>query len=479
MLTTPTELQELLQLAPEWEPILRSLASEGQVKLIDFCNRLGAKSLYLKALDLGEERGRFLVLARDGYFQPHLAKMLQSNQNLRRFWAQRRLSADEQRQQVTSFSGELAHKMEGVLIKQLNQNAEDGFKVLLPAYLQRAVQNAVVDYIRQEWGWERQTLQDSYLDPEQDDPRQNVADDISQAPENVALSHEQVTQLNQLRTELKAMLAEPSGAKDAFYVIDCMFGMGLTEHSKPGEEMTMRECCDKLKIAGETQARKIARCQVLLDKGLDLIRQRIREKLPTIVEAWQGELNVNSASRRELTQQLGLTEGEVERLIRGRQYHLLQELADSDVVKAKRLPEIAEKGAVAAFIPIDINSATVRDLMDILGASKQTAQRLASERPFASLTELVSRGLSDQSELDLLVKRGAVLRTKVSDSKRIDLNRADIADFTTAGVVDATAKLLLRGRPFLTWSELEDFLGCEPATWAVLRQKFCLGLTPA
>lgn len=475
MLSTSPDLQEILQLAPEWEPVLRNHAADGAAKTIDFCNRLGAKSLFAKALDLKEERGKFLVLLRDGYFQPHLSRMLQSNQNLRRFWGQSRLSSDEQKQQSVSFSTELAHKMEGVLIKQLNQAAEDGFKVLLPAYMQRAVQNAVVDYIRQESSWEKQTLQDMYLDPEQDDPRGNVADDTQYAPENIALSQEKVVQLNQLRSELEAMLADSTYPQDALSVVDCLFGLGLTPHSRSGVELTMRECCDLLHIAGDTQARRIARCQVLLDKALDLIRQRIREKLPTIVEAWQGELNVNNASRRELTQQLELTEGEVERLIKGRQYHSLPQLVDTGVVKPKRLKEIAEKGAVAAFIPVDLNAATVRDMVDILGLDKTYAQRFAAERPFASLDELTGRQLADKQLLNLLVKRGAVVRAKAADKKRIDLNRAEAGEIIAAGVPETVVNLLLRGRPFLTWSELEDYLGSESPAWSTMRQKFCLG----
>lgn len=479
MLSTSTELQEILQLAPEWAPVAAGLAGEPVAAAVDLFSRLGAKAIYQKALAAGDERRRLLVLVRDGYFHGLLAKMLRSNQNLRRFWSQRRLSSTEQAQNVISLATELAQKMDGVLAKHLSQQAEDGFRVLLPAYLQRAVQNAVVDYIRQEWNWEKRTLQDLSLDPEQEDPRQNVADDLRYSPENLALSGEQIGQLNKLNSELKAMLADSSCPRDALQVIDCLFGLGLTEHSRPGVEMTMRECCDKLSIPGETQARRIARCQVLLDKGLDLIRQRVREKLPTIVESWQAELNVNCASRRELEQQLEMTEGEVERLIKSRQYRALKELVDRLVIKPARLDDITARGAVAAFVPVDINQATVRDLIDILGLTKPLAQKLAGERPFSSLSELTARGLVDQQTVAMIVERGAVAKAKAADSKRVDLNRADLSELVAGGVAEAYARLITRGRPFLTWAELEEYLGCEPPTWTVLRQKFCLGLSPA
>ncbi len=91
---------------------------------------------------------------------------------------------------------------------------------------------------------------DMNLDPEQEDPRQNTADDARYAPENRILSGEQVSQLNQLRQQLESLLGNKNYQQEPLIVVDCMFGLGLTEHSTVGEEMTMRECCEKLKLAG-------------------------------------------------------------------------------------------------------------------------------------------------------------------------------------------------------------------------------------
>jgi len=478
VLSSPTDIQDIVRIAPEWQAHILGSLSQGKVRLPDVFNQIGAKEVFAKALSLDAERARFVTILRDGYYQPLLNKMLNANVNLRRFWGQRRVAPDEQRQQAVSFSVDLAQKMEGVLNKQLNARAEDGFKVLLPAYIQRAVHNAVVDYIRQEWGWERQTLQDLNLDPDGEDPRQNVADDVRYAPESQALSNEKVAQLNELRQRLTRMLADSSYPTEPLTVIDCMFGLGLTELSKPGEEMTMREVCDLLKLPGDTPARRIARCQVLLDKGMDIIRQDVRQNLKGLAESWQGSLNVNSASRRELSQQLGLTEGEVDRLVAGRQFREIKELVERAVLKAHRLPEIVEKGGVAAFVPVDLNGATVRDMVDILGLAKELAQKIASERPFSELPDLVARKIVDRAELDRLTARGAALKIKTADTRRIDLNGVEIEEVVAAGVPDGIATLIKKGRPFLTWSELEDFLGCDGPTWAILRQKFCLGLAP-
>lgn len=477
MLSSSTELREVFQFAPEWEALLRNWDTGAKPGPADFLARVGAKAIFAKALKLDAQQGAFVKLLRDYYYQPILQKMLASNQNLRRFLSQRFMGKDDQQSQSISLSIEIAQKLESVLVKHLSGNSEDSFKVLLPAYIQRTVHNAVIDYIRLEASWEKHTLQDVHLDPEQDDPRTNVADSISITPENQILSSEQVGQLNQLRQHLKGMLEEPGAAHDALTVVDCIFGLGLTEFSLAGEEMTMREVCERLNIQAETMPRRIARCQVLLDKGMELVRQRIYNQLPGIAQCWQRGLNVNTASRRELTQQLGMTESEIERLIKGRQFLSIEDLVSSAVLKqATRLNELKAKGATAAFVPVELNTATTRDLIDILGISKEKAQRIASERPFKSLEELVSKGMISSAEEAQIIKRGAIVKSSVQDSQRLDLNRASQEEIAAFGVQEDIIGIVLRMRPFMTWSELEEAVSSECVQWNLLRQKFFLGI---
>ncbi len=477
MLSSSTELREVFQFAPEWESLLRNWDAGSRPNMADFLSRVGAKAIFIKASKLEDRREPFVKLLRDNYYQPILARMLSSNQNLRRFLSQRYVAADEQKSQSVSLSVEISQKLEGVLLKHLAGNSEDGFKVLLPAYIQRTVHNAVIDFIRVEANWEKNTLQDCNLDPEQDDPRNTVADDVAITPENQILSSEQVSQLNQLRIHLKQMLGEPGAASDALTVVDCIFGLGLTESSVAGEEMTMREVCERLSIQADTMPRRIARCQVLLDKGLDLVRQRIYKQLPGIAECWQRGVNVNTASRRELSQQLGMTEGEIERLIKGRQFHNLEELIDNGVVKPNRIPELKGKGATAAFVPLEINTATARDMQDILGLTKEKAQKLVAERPFKDLNEILSKGLISKTELPDLFQRGAVVKSRAQDAKRLDVNKSSLEDILATGIDNDLASLICKVRPFVTWAELEEAIGPECSQWNLLRQKFFLGIS--
>jgi DNA uptake protein ComE-like DNA-binding protein len=443
----------------------------------DFLNRIGARALYCKGQALTDKRERFITLLQTQYYQPMLVKMLSANQNLRRFLAARRVQSQDVRGQVVSFSAELSQKLVVTLQKHLASREEDGFKVLLPAYVQRSVHNAVIDFIRHESNWEKQTLQDVHLDPGQDDPRTAVADDVAYTPESRVLSNEQVGQLNELRTKLASMLNDGKTPTEPLTVVDCMFGLGLTPHSVAGQEMTMRECSETLKLPGETPARRIARCQVLLDKGLDLVRQKIYTDMPGIADAWQRGLNVNLASRRELEQQLGMTEGEVERCIKSRQYTCAAELVDKSVLKPDRLPALVKKGLVAAFVPVDLNSATNRDIVDIVGMPKDKAARVVAERPFKSIDELLTRKLVGKPELNLYIQRGAVVRSARVDSKRLDLNRVTEDEIVASGIDTATATTVVKLRPFLTWAELEEFLGPESQCLPDLRQKFYLGLS--
>lgn len=476
MLSSSTELQIVFRFAPEWEGLTENWQAEKNLCATELLNRVGAKALFRKASHLEAEQQAFVRLLRDYYYQPLLQKMVGSSQNMRRFLSQRFVSSEEQRNQSISFSVDLAQKLEGVLTKQLQTKSDDGFKVLLPAYIQRSVHNAVVDYIRQETSWEKSTLQDMFLDPEQEDPRTRVADDSTYTPEQQVLNSEQVGQLNELRGHLKAMLQDKDIAHEPLIVLDCLFGLGLTASSKVGQELTMRECCEVLNIQAETMARRIARCQVLMDKGLDMVRQRIYKQLPGLVDAWQRGVNLNTASRRELTQQLGMTEGEIDRLIKGRQFSNLDEVVKAGVIKPNRLPEISHRGACAAFVPVDINTATARDITDVLGLHKDLSQKIVGERPFRDLNEILEKGLLSRKDIEDLSRRGAVVRVSHADTKRLDLNRASEEEICALAIEPELVRLILRGRPFTTWAELEEQLGPDCPQWNLIRQKFFLGL---
>ncbi len=492
MQATNSHLPQILHLAPEWQAIRRQLDQSGLTtggavvdlgkaaqEVYSLFQAVGAKSLYAKLLTLGADGEPLMQPVRDCYLLSLTAKMLRGNPTLRRFAQDKRMTVDEGKSQQMSMAVELSVKLEAALRKQLGEKNADGFKILLPAYVQSSVNNAVIDYIKNETHWERQTLPNSYDDGDEESPIEKAPDDLSYAPEQVILSKEKVHYLNALRKQLEQLISSSPEEDLSLTVVDCLFGLGLTKHSVVGEEMTMRECSERLKLEGETQARKIARCQVLLDKGLDSIRQLLRDQMPALVECWRQEINVNSASRRDLNHQLDLTEGEIERLIVNRQYLQLEQLVERLVIKTEKLPLLAKKGAVAAFVPVDLNSATIRDLMDILGLAKDVARKIMTMRPLSRLEQLVEVNLVKSESLAKLTGRGAVLKLRSSTDARLDLNQAAQTDLIKCGLAVEKASLISRALPFETWAELEEFLPCDEVTWTILRNNFRLGLKPA
>jgi hypothetical protein len=367
MTSTREDLRSLLDILPEWRshfaelnngsesaPVATTVSGITQLRdILAVLQKIGPKDIY--ALLLKRNDKRLSLILRNLYFIPLAEKMVLSSVNLRRFSQERRIDQETLRSQATSMAVEVAIKLEAALQKHLTEEKEDGFRILLPAYAQSTVNNAVIDYIKNECQWER-SLCDAPREEGEDDPIERASDDNKPNPEQLALSREKVGHLNAFRKRLAAMIQGGEDDDGALTVIDCLFGLGLTPHSKAGEEMTMRECCEKLNVPGETQARKIARCQVLLDKGLERIRSTIRENLPGVTECFQTEININVASRRELNHQLGMTEGEIERLIQNRQFQAIEEVAQRAGLKGERLNSMITSGAVAAFVPIDINN---------------------------------------------------------------------------------------------------------------------------
>lgn len=63
------------------------------------------------------------------------------------------------------------------------------------------------------------------------------------------------------------------------------------------------------------------------------------------------------------------------------------------VAGCKPAPQTAVSGAPAKPVPVDINSASTRELMTLPGISEVRAQAIVRARPFARTDELVQKGL--------------------------------------------------------------------------------------
>jgi DNA uptake protein ComE-like DNA-binding protein len=486
MPTLQNELKELLEVIPQWSRFLSEPGADGGTisggsqslshgqrsqALLAFFERINPKEIYKLLLSLGGRREVLLKPVRDHYFIGLATKILGKNPSLRRFFQERRMDRQSQSGHIASLAAELALKLDDSLRKKIGQGDEDGFRVLLPAYVQTAANNAVIDYIKLECNWEKQT--DLVTDEDDEDPRDRVAGDLAQIPENKALSKEKVKYLNELRSKLEVLFKKTSPNEPALLAVDCIFGLGLSPHSKAGFEMTMRECCDRLNLEGETQARKIARCQVLLDKGLDQVRELLREEMPDLVEYRKQEINVNTASKRDLRHQLSFTETEVDKLVPGRQFSFLEQLIEKAIVNAQRLDDLTSRGAVAVLVPVDVNSATARDLTDILGLSKEVAKKVTESRPFGGTDDLINKQLLSKNDLAKYLKNGLVVKA-VNQRELPNLNTANRGQLIKAGLPESLADSILPGRPYVSWFDLDQFVGSNEAMLASLRKNFSL-----
>jgi DNA uptake protein ComE-like DNA-binding protein len=490
MQSVGAQLQQILDLAPEWRHAASRLEQSGikygalvhdlgqsTVRMFELLEEVGGHAVYAKLASSGKEQEGLLKLVRDSYLLPLSYKMLRSNGTIRRFYAEKHVGPADLKAHLMSMSADVAWKLEAALVKSLEGADPKGNKFLIPAYVQTCVNNAVLDHIKSECQWERQT---SSTKPDEDgneeDSIERAPDDLERVPDQIILSKEKVHYLNQLRAHLKKLFEQDKDHSDmSLTVIDLAFGLGLTPHSRLGVEKTMRECCEILQIPGETQARKIARCQVFLDKGMDRIRLLLREDLPGVVQCWQTEVNVNVASRRDLDHKLDFTEGEIDRLVVSRQYLVLDQLVERAVVKSDRLPALRKRGAVAAFVPVDLNSATPRDLADILGLSRELCGKIVAARPIGCLEELVQRRLLSEKDVAALKQRGAVARSGLKKN----LNMAKLAELVCHGVSEKQAAFVLKGCPFRSWTDLDQYLVYDERTWALLKENFHLGENPA
>ena len=256
MPTAQNELKELLQVVPEWtrflsesdpqatvDSTMKFAGRTGVSPIYSLFERLGPKTMYNAASSLGEKRLKLIKLVRDHYIMTLAATLLPKNATLRRFFQERRIDKESQQGHITSIAAELAFKLEEALTKKIADRDQEGYKVLLPAYVQASINNAVIDFVKLESQWEKQTLHDLNLDDDQEDPRDNVAAETTRLPENIVLSKEKVKYLNEFRQTLMALFAKQDTVDPSLLTLDCMFGLGLSRYSTSGVEMTMRECC--------------------------------------------------------------------------------------------------------------------------------------------------------------------------------------------------------------------------------------------
>ena len=159
-----------------------------------------------------------------------------------------------------------------------------------------------------------------------------------------------------------------------------------------------------------------------------------------------------------------------------------------------------EKAAAKAETKkIDINSATADELTSLNGVGEATAKKIIAGRPYASVDDLAKAGVSKStiSKIRSQVTVGAAAKTTQAEPKpakstagekpekkpkeeaktsaAVDLNRASEKELQELpGVGPATAKKIIAGRPYASVDDLEK-AGVSKGTITKIRSQVTVG----
>lgn len=197
-------------------------------------------------------------------------------------------------------------------------------------------------------------------------------------------------------------------------------------------------------------------------------------------------VDLNSATAEELQKLPGVSAATAKKIIAGRPYASVDDLAKAGVSKTtlnkiKSLVTVADS-APAKDAPasgdadkmelVDLNSATAEELKKLPGVSAATAKKIIAGRPYTSVDDLTKAGVSKttlgkiKSLITVAVSAPAKTTDKTAPEKeadapktaagdKVDLNTATAAELEALpGVGAATSKKIIAGRPYKSVDDL-------------------------
>ena len=127
------------------------------------------------------------------------------------------------------------------------------------------------------------------------------------------------------------------------------------------------------------------------------------------VGATPSSIDLNTATQKQLEDFPGVGEVTAKKIIAGRPYKSVQDLAKAGVSESE-IDKLKSLVSVAAENKIDLNTASAKELEELPGVGKVTADKIIANRPYKSVAELEKAGMSAKeiSKVDALVSVGGV-----------------------------------------------------------------------
>jgi competence protein ComEA len=224
---------------------------------------------------------------------------------------------------------------------------------------------------------------------------------------------------------------------------------------------------------------------------------------PAVHAAATAKIDINRASADELTSLNGVGEATAKKIIAGRPYKSVDDLANAGVPKStitkirsqvtvgsasksstegetakSTTAEKKSKEQAKTAGPVDLNRASEAELEELPGVGAATAKKIIAGRPYKSVDDLEKAGVSKSTVTKIrsqVTVGGRAASTETAPTRErsssstekksnehaknsgpVDLNRASEAELEDLpGVGPATAKKIVAGRPYKSVEDLE------------------------